>query len=124
MGGGMAYHADYAVVPQNLCTPIPTGVSFDHAASVHLAATALNVIRRTVPLFGENGIVAGLGIVGQLCCQLFQASGCHAMGMDPLQGRRDIALAAGAEGIVDPVCREGARGSTALLPRLRRRLRE
>ena len=102
MGGGMAYHADYAVVPQNLCTPIPAGLSFDHAASVHLAATALNAIRRTVPLFGENGIVAGLGIVGQLCCQLFQASGCHAMGMDPLQGRRDIARAAGAEGVVDP----------------------
>ena len=74
MGAGMAYHADYAVVPQNLCTPIPSGVSFDHAASVHLAATALNAIRRTAPLFGENGIVAGLGIVGQFCCQLFQAS--------------------------------------------------
>ena len=108
MGAGMAYHADYAVVPQNLCTPIPAGLGFDHAASVHLAATAVNAIRRTVPLFGENGIVAGLGIVGQLCCQLFQASGCHAMGMDPLQGRRDIALAAGAEGVVDPVTEEVA----------------
>ena len=108
MGGGLAFHADYAVVPQNLCTPIPAGVSFDHAASVHLAATALNAIRRTVPLFGENGIVAGLGIVGQLCCQLFQASGCHTMAMDPLQGRRDIALAAGAEGVVDPVAEKVA----------------
>ena len=106
MGGGMAYHADYAVVPQNLCTPIPAGVSFDHAASVHLAATALNAIRRTAPLFGENGIVAGLGIVGQLCCQLFQASGCHTLGMDPLQGRREVALAAGAEGVVDPATAE------------------
>ena len=102
MGAGMALHADYAVVPQNLCTPIPTGVSFDHAASVHLAATALNAIRRTAPLFGENGIVAGLGIVGQFCCQLFQASGCHSLGMDPLPGRREIALAAGAAGGVDP----------------------
>ena len=102
MGGGMAYHADYAVVPQNLCTAIPSAVSFDHAASVHLAATALNAIRRTVPLFGENGIVAGLGIVGQFCCQFLQASGCHAMAMDPLPGRRAIALSAGAEGALDP----------------------
>ena len=106
MGGGMAYHADYTVVPQNLCVPIPDGVPFAEAASVHLAATALNAIRRTVPLFGENGIVAGLGIVGQLCCQLFQASGCHSLGMDPLAGRRDIALAAGAEGVVDPATQD------------------
>ena len=102
MGGGMAFHADYAVVPQNLCAPIPAEVSFDHAAAVHLAATALNAIRRTAPQFGENGIVAGLGIVGQLCCQLFQASGCHVMAMDPLEGRRAIAHLAGAEGEVDP----------------------
>ena len=102
MGAAMALHADYAVVPQNLCTPIPPGVSFDHAASVHLAATALNAIRRTAPLFGENGIVAGLGIVGQFCCQLLQASGCHGLAMDPLPGRREIALSAGAEGAVDP----------------------
>ena len=102
MGAGMAHHADYALVPQNLCAPIPDGVSFDHAASIHLAATALNAIRRTAPLFGENGIVAGLGIVGQFCCQLAQASGCHSLAMDPLAGRRQVALAAGAEGAVDP----------------------
>ena len=46
MGWGAALHADFAVVPQNLCVPIPDELSFAEASSVHLAATALNAIRK------------------------------------------------------------------------------
>ena len=65
MGGGYALHADWACVPQNLCAAIPEGVGFAEAASVHLAATGLHAVRRIAPLYGENGVVVGLGLVGQ-----------------------------------------------------------
>lgn len=102
MGGGYALHADYACVPQNLCALIPEGVSFAEAAFAHLAATGLHAIRRTQPLFGENGMVMGLGLVGQLCAQFGQLSGCHILGVDRLPLRLEIARRTGIEGVVDP----------------------
>lgn len=102
MGGGYALHADWACVPQNLCAAIPAGVGFAEAASVHLAATGLHAVRRTAPLYGENGIVVGLGLVGQFTAQFAQLSGCHVLGVDRWARRRAIARQVGVEGVVDP----------------------
>ena len=106
MGGGYALHADWACVPQNLCAAIPAGVGFAEAASVHLAATGLHAVRRTAPLFGENGIVVGLGLVGQFTAQFAQLSGCHVLGVDRWARRRAIAQQAGVEGVVDPAAQD------------------
>jgi NADPH:quinone reductase-like Zn-dependent oxidoreductase len=101
MGGGYALHSDWALVPQNMCVPIPDVVSFEEAASVHLAATALHAIRRVQPLYGENGMVMGLGLVGQLSAQFGQLSGCHMMGVDRFGLRVDRACQAGVETAVN-----------------------
>ena len=102
MGGGYALHADWACVPQNLCAAIPAGVGFAAAASVHLAATGLHAVRRTAPLYGENGVVVGLGLVGQFTAQFAQLSGCHVLGVDRWARRRAIAEQVGIECVVDP----------------------
>ena len=107
MGGGYALHADWACVPQNLCAAIPEGVSFAEAASVHLAATGLHAVRRTAPLYGENGVVVGLGLVGQFTAQFAQLSGCHVLGVDRFALRRDIAQQVGIECVVDPAVQDG-----------------
>ena len=101
MGGGYALHTDWACVPQNLCVSVPAGVSFEQAASVHLAATGLHAVRRIAPLYGENGVVYGLGLVGQFAAQFAQLSGCHIQGVDRFPLRQDIARRIGIEGIVD-----------------------
>ena len=106
MGGGYALHSDWACVPQNLCTAIPEGVSFVEAASVHLAATGLHAVRRIAPLYGENGIVVGLGLVGQFTAQFAQLSGCHVLGVDRFARRRDIACQVGIECVVDPAAQD------------------
>ncbi len=108
MGAGYALHTDYACVPQNLCVDVPPGVSMEIATATHLAATALQAIRRAEAEFGENAMVMGLGLVGQLCAQLAQLCGCHAMGVDPLPLRTRVAQAVGVERVVqadteDPV---------------------
>ena len=97
MGAGYAQHADLACVPQNLCVPIPEGVSFEAASFAHLAATGLQAVRRAEPLFGENGRVMGLGLVGQLTAQLAQLSGCHVLGVDRFPLRLERAQQAGVE---------------------------
>lgn len=97
MGGGYALHTDHANVPVHLTVPIPDGVSFEDASFAHLAATALHAIRRAAPVFGENGIVIGLGLVGQLTAQLGQLSGCHMMGVDRFPARLEVARENGVE---------------------------
>ena len=101
MGAGYALHADRVTVPQNLSVLIPEEVSFEEAAVTHLAATALHALRRTVPLYGEYGMVVGLGLVGQLCMQFGRLTGCHMAGMDKYPMRLKKALEGGAETIVD-----------------------
>lgn len=108
MGGGYALHADWTTVPVNLTVKIPNGVSFEQAAFAHLAATALHAIRRAAPVFGENGMVVGLGLVGQLTSQFGQLSGCHVLGVDRFEMRRSLALGCGVEAVAgadgeDPV---------------------
>lgn len=110
MGSGYALHATHACVPENLCVPIPEGVSYEEAAFNHLAATALNAIRRADVRIGENVVVMGLGLVGQLCCQLAEIAGAHVMGVDRLEGRVAIAAEVGVDKVVnvgeeDPVTR-------------------
>ena len=101
MGGGFALHADRVCVPQNLCAAVPDGVSLEVAASTHLVATALHAIRRTIPLFGENGMVMGLGIVGQFSAQIAQLSGCHVIAVDRMPLRVEKAIQAGIECVVN-----------------------
>jgi threonine dehydrogenase-like Zn-dependent dehydrogenase len=100
MGGGFALHADVVNVPVNLTAPVPDAVDFESAAFAHLAATALHAIRRTAPVFGENGMVVGLGLVGQMTAQFGQMSGCHMMGVDRFEARRRRATACGIESVV------------------------
>ena len=97
MGGGYAEHASLSNVPRNMAVFIPRALSFDHAAFVTLAATALNAIRRAELQFAEFLGVAGLGIVGQMVCQLGRLSGCHVIGMDRLPMRLTVAEKAGLE---------------------------
>jgi len=102
MGGGYALHSDYVVVPRNLTVPKPPEISFEQAAFAHLAATALHAVRRGDLRIGENFLVVGLGIVGQIGVQLGAVAGVHVAAMDFLKLRRDRAERGGAALVVEP----------------------
>ena len=89
--GEHAAHTDYAVVPHNLCVALPDEVSFAEGAYGHLAATALNALRRGAPEFGEYVAVLGLGIVGQLSAMLHHLAGGFVIGWDMIPFRTEIA---------------------------------
>ena len=117
MGGGYALHATYACVPHNLCAKIPDNVKDEHAASIHLAATALHAVQRGRIRIGENVVVAGLGIVGQFACQIAKAAGAYVLGVDRLPLRLGIAQNAGIDLAINvsetdpiPVAKEFTRG--------------
>jgi polar amino acid transport system substrate-binding protein len=81
-GQDYASHAEIVAVPQNLCTKLPDGVAFEHAAFSTLGAIALQGVRQADVRLGENVAVIGLGLVGQLTVQLLRAAGCRVFGHD------------------------------------------
>lgn len=112
MGAGYAQHATLALVPQNLCARVPDSVSYEAASFAHLAATGLHAVRRAEPLFGENAMIMGLGLVGQLAGQFARLCGSHVLGVDRYPLRLKRANQAGLEATVsaaegDPVAAAG-----------------
>ncbi len=101
MGPG-ARHSNLAVVPQNLCVPIPENLSFEEAAFTNLAGTAVQAVRRADLEFGEHVLVTGLGLLGNMIGQLSSICGTHVIGADYIQKRRAIALKTGFEIAVTP----------------------
>lgn len=81
-GQDYASHAEIVTVPQNLIARIPDNVSFEEAAFTTLGAIALQGIRQAEPRLGETVCVIGLGLLGQITCQLLRANGCKVFGID------------------------------------------
>ena len=98
MGAGYALHTDYAVVPQNLCCRLPNSVSFEEAACMNLCLTSLQAVRRARLEVGQNVLVAGLGLVGQLIAQMARLSGAWVSASDLLTFRMRLARRLGAQG--------------------------
>ena len=82
--GGQDYasHAEIVAIPQNLLAKIPENVSFEEAAFTTLGAIALQGVRQADPTLGEKICVIGLGLLGQITCQLLKANGCSVFGID------------------------------------------
>jgi len=81
-GQDYASHAEIVSIPQHLVARIPDNVSFQEAAFTTLGAIALQGVRQAEPRLGESVCVIGLGLLGQLTCQLLRANGCHVVGID------------------------------------------
>ena len=101
MGGGFAVHGSVACVPVNLVMPIPDSVTFEQAAYACLGVTAMQGVRRADVSLGSYGMVLGLGLVGNLACQLFQAAGARVIGWEGLAQRIKIAKKCGIANTVN-----------------------
>ena len=81
-GQDYASHAEIVAIPQNLMAKIPDNVSFEDASYTTLGAIALQGVRQSDPNLGDNVCVIGLGLLGQITCQLLKANGCNVFGID------------------------------------------
>ncbi|HAR62086.1 MAG: oxidoreductase [Candidatus Margulisiibacteriota bacterium] len=81
-GQDYASHAEIVSVPQNLVAKIPDNVTFEEASFATLGAIALQGVRQADPKLGDNVCVIGLGLIGQLTCQILKANGCNVFGID------------------------------------------
>jgi predicted dehydrogenase/threonine dehydrogenase-like Zn-dependent dehydrogenase len=93
-------HSEIVCVPKNLCAKILEGVGDEEAAFTVLASIALQGVRLAKPTLGENFVVTGLGLIGQLAVQILIAQGCQVLAIDFNKDRLELAKRFGAE-IVD-----------------------
>jgi len=98
-GGSYAVHAEYAVVPRNLLTPLPKNVDFESAAFATLGAIAMHGFRLAEPQVGERVAVIGLGLLGLLMTQIASAAGCNILGIDIDPKRIALASSLGLQAV-------------------------
>jgi predicted dehydrogenase/threonine dehydrogenase-like Zn-dependent dehydrogenase len=97
--GGQDYasHAEVVAIPQNLVARIPDNVTYEEASFTTLGAIALQGVRQAAPQLGESICVIGLGLLGQITCQLLKANGCRVLGIDLSGPLLDLARKMGAD---------------------------
>ncbi|MHB1377033.1 MAG: bi-domain-containing oxidoreductase [Candidatus Humimicrobiaceae bacterium] len=81
-GAGIANHAEFIAVPQNLTVRVPENVTLKEASTMTLGTIALQGIRRSDLRLGESAVIIGLGILGQLSIQILKAAGIKIIGID------------------------------------------
>ncbi|MCD4751861.1 MAG: bi-domain-containing oxidoreductase [Anaerolineaceae bacterium] len=96
-GGGYAVHAEYAVIPKNLLTPLTENVDFEEAAFTTVGAIAMQGFRLAELKLGERVAIIGLGLLGLLSVEICEAAGCQVFGIDLDEKRVDVARQLGAE---------------------------
>jgi predicted dehydrogenase/threonine dehydrogenase-like Zn-dependent dehydrogenase len=96
-GAKYASHAEIITAPRNLAAPVPTGVSGQAAAFTTLGAIAMQGVRRAGVQMGETVAVVGLGLIGQLTCQLLRVAGCRVIGLDLNRKRVELAQRLGLD---------------------------
>lgn len=87
-GGPYVRHAEWLSVPRNLVVPVPDEVGFEEASFVGLGAIAIHALRKASLHFGETVVVIGLGIIGQLVCQIAHAASYRVIAFDLIAERR------------------------------------
>ncbi len=96
-GGASASHAELVTIPENLCVSIPDAAAIDEAAFTTIGAIAMQGIRRAELNLGENAVVIGLGIIGQITLRLLKSAGVRTFGIDLKEDLVDLAFQSGAE---------------------------
>ncbi len=81
-GVGYANHAEIISVPVNLCVKLNPDANMQDAAYNTLGAISLQGVRQADLRLGENCVVIGLGLLGQLTCLELKASGVKVIGVD------------------------------------------
>ena len=89
--------ADYLLVDQNVCFPLPDELSYEDGAIIACAGgTAYHAVKRSDLKGGETILISGLGPVGLCALVVAKAMGGIVIGADPVEYRRDLGARFGA----------------------------
>jgi len=81
-GNTYAHHSEVIFAPKNLVVKVPDGVSMKDAAYTTIGSIAMQGVRNSRAGLGDNAVVIGLGLIGQITVQILKAAGCRTFGID------------------------------------------
>ena len=81
---------------------VPEAVPPRYAVYVRFCAVSMATLRTTAARPGDGVAVFGLGVVGTMAAQIFQASGYEVIGIDPVDARRIQAESCGVRHTLPP----------------------
>jgi 2-desacetyl-2-hydroxyethyl bacteriochlorophyllide A dehydrogenase len=87
---------------ERFCVRVPDGLSDEQAVFVRLANVSMTTMRTTIAHGGDAVAVIGLGLIGNLAAQVFQACGMQVNAIDLSPARRDIAEHCGIRSVHGP----------------------
>lgn len=96
-GAGYANHAEYILIPKNLCASVPENITLEEAAYATIGSIAMQGVRQASMTLGETAVVIGLGLIGQITVQLLKANGCAVAGIDLDAKAAKLAKSSGAD---------------------------
>lgn len=86
---------------ERLCVPVPDTLPTEQAVFVRLATVSMTTMRTTSARGGDGVAVVGMGLVGNLAAQVFQACGAWVNAFDISPTRRAIAERCGVRAVHD-----------------------
>lgn len=96
-GGEGTGHGETILAGRNLVARVPESVPFDYACFSTLGSIAMNAVRNARIEIGDVVAVIGLGLVGQLICQLARLQGGVVIAVDLRAERVKLARELGAD---------------------------
>lgn len=113
----MGNHRSYQVHGASGVWRVPPELSAGDAAFARLMGVSMSTLVTTTARPPDKTIVTGLGPVGHLAAQIFQACGYTVLGSDPDAGRRELAARGGIKQTVEklPLDNDVWQGKTALV---------
>lgn len=91
----MGSHRSYQAHPARESWRVPDGLSGADATFARLMGVSMSTLTTTTARPPEKVVVTGLGPVGHLAAQQFQACGYDVLGYDPDARRRELAIRGG-----------------------------
>lgn len=79
--------------------PVPSDADGRRAVFTRMAGVAITALRASSFSAGDQVVVIGLGLVGNLAAQLFQLAGGDVLGLDPATHRQDLARVCGVASV-------------------------
>jgi (R,R)-butanediol dehydrogenase/meso-butanediol dehydrogenase/diacetyl reductase/L-iditol 2-dehydrogenase len=99
--------AEYVLVPDHICYPLPRDLSWEEGAMTEPAGVAAHALRITPLGLNETTGVLGAGIIGLLLIRILRASASgKIIALDTDPARRQAALDSGADAALDPADQE------------------
>jgi len=96
-------HASIQCMTQDRLIKLNDGITFSDAALAYIATFPIAAVRKTHIEIGESAAVMGLGVLGMFAVQLLRAAGAYpVIAVDPVECKREKALALGADYALDP----------------------